>query len=262
MIGQNSIKFDCPLCGQSLEADYDMAGTVIYCPACDQPLRVPGSRTKPHDAGSDWENSDTGDRQGAMEDGAKTVQSATSVRTGGRIREKILSIKKRWMQAIAAAVVLLIVGIIVAVIGAPRRAVARSVECLVHFVEEPTSMRMQALSKSMESCPEDFREAAKEFLSSVTKTSDDLITSQDREGMAKLSALLGLVGGASNQYDPQGGVSAGLQLGDLISMAVEEEAGRKLRRGAERKLDELIDVANKYGVDCSALRFAVTGKIR
>ena len=38
-----SLKFDCSLCGQSLEAELDMAGSNIQCPHCNGSIRVPSS---------------------------------------------------------------------------------------------------------------------------------------------------------------------------------------------------------------------------
>jgi hypothetical protein len=44
-----SIKFDCPACGQTLEAPLEMAGDTIECPleTCQQPIRVPGIPAQP-----------------------------------------------------------------------------------------------------------------------------------------------------------------------------------------------------------------------
>ena len=36
------IAFDCPACGQSLEAPEEMAGTEIECPTCGEVLALPG----------------------------------------------------------------------------------------------------------------------------------------------------------------------------------------------------------------------------
>jgi len=35
------INFDCPQCGQNLEAPPDMAGETIECPACSQQIQIP-----------------------------------------------------------------------------------------------------------------------------------------------------------------------------------------------------------------------------
>lgn len=39
----SDIAFDCPACGQSLEAPEELAGQTIDCPACGQPLTVPAA---------------------------------------------------------------------------------------------------------------------------------------------------------------------------------------------------------------------------
>lgn len=36
------INFDCPHCGQNLDAPEDMAGTGIACPACKETIQIPG----------------------------------------------------------------------------------------------------------------------------------------------------------------------------------------------------------------------------
>ena len=41
------INFNCPSCGQNLEAPEDMAGDVLDCPACQKPLTVPKPAFKP-----------------------------------------------------------------------------------------------------------------------------------------------------------------------------------------------------------------------
>lgn len=35
------INFDCPHCGQNLDAPEDMAGWAIDCPACEKKIKVP-----------------------------------------------------------------------------------------------------------------------------------------------------------------------------------------------------------------------------
>ena len=35
------INFDCPHCGQNLDAPDDMGGTIIDCPACNKPIKIP-----------------------------------------------------------------------------------------------------------------------------------------------------------------------------------------------------------------------------
>ena len=39
-----TIKFSCPACSHSLEAEPDTAGTSVACPECERIVRVPGGR--------------------------------------------------------------------------------------------------------------------------------------------------------------------------------------------------------------------------
>jgi len=41
------INFDCPHCGQNLDAPADMAHTGIACPACEQAITIPGPAPAP-----------------------------------------------------------------------------------------------------------------------------------------------------------------------------------------------------------------------
>jgi hypothetical protein len=36
------INFDCPACGQNLDAAEDLAGREVACPACEAVVRIPG----------------------------------------------------------------------------------------------------------------------------------------------------------------------------------------------------------------------------
>ncbi len=40
------INFDCPDCGQNLDAPQDMAGWEIECPACSNRIRIPDQENK------------------------------------------------------------------------------------------------------------------------------------------------------------------------------------------------------------------------
>lgn len=42
-----SLKFDCPLCGESLEADLEAAGATIQCMHCNGSVRVPSTAPPP-----------------------------------------------------------------------------------------------------------------------------------------------------------------------------------------------------------------------
>lgn len=41
------VNFDCPFCGQNLEADEEMVGTNVPCPACGKVIRVVVPTTRP-----------------------------------------------------------------------------------------------------------------------------------------------------------------------------------------------------------------------
>jgi hypothetical protein len=41
MMRMADLNFDCPLCGQNLDAPDDMAGLFIECPACAKIIKVP-----------------------------------------------------------------------------------------------------------------------------------------------------------------------------------------------------------------------------
>lgn len=43
LIDDADMKFQCPNCGQHLEAERDMAGTVVDCPSCQQKIQLPST---------------------------------------------------------------------------------------------------------------------------------------------------------------------------------------------------------------------------
>ena len=146
--------------------------------------------------------------------------------------------------------------------GAKVKAVMTSLECLLNYVEMPNERRLGVLSRSLEFCPKDFMDAVKEFLVSVSRTSDDMISDREREDMIKGKIALGLIFGAVNKNDPQSGVAAGLQLGDLISAKTQESANQRLKQDIESKLNHLLDVAERYGVDPNKLETALVSRMR
>ena len=146
--------------------------------------------------------------------------------------------------------------------SAKVKAVMSSLECLLNYFEMPNERRLGVLSRSLESCPKDFIDAVKEFLVSVSRTSDDMISDREREDMIKGKIALGLIFGAINQNDPQSGVAAGLQLGDLISAKTQETANQRLKQDIESKLNHLLDVAERYGIDPNKLETALVSRMR
>lgn len=268
MVEGDGFKFACPHCEQPLEAAYDMVGMSFECPACGQKLTVPAIEHVPDDLSGD---------------GASVGSQTPPVITVIKRRERFADRCKKRLKAIGIGVLILLlfigVGIAKAVFdeadavvsenvksitetGAKAKAVEASIECLLNFIDLPNERRLQVLSRSLELCPEDFRDAVKGFLVSVSKTSDDMISDQEREEMVKGRALLGLLFGAANQGDPRSGVATGLQLGDLICAEAQKEANRRLRKDVESKLNRLIDVAQKYGVDPTRLENALIGRLR
>jgi DNA-directed RNA polymerase subunit RPC12/RpoP len=43
-----SLKFECPVCGSSIEADLDTSGATINCPHCSSLIRVPSAGPASH----------------------------------------------------------------------------------------------------------------------------------------------------------------------------------------------------------------------
>lgn len=134
-----------------------------------------------------------------------------------------------------------------------RGSVASAVDCLLSYLKLPTERRLRTLSESLGKCPNDFQDAVREYLVSIAKTSEDMIPAREREEMIKGKAVLGLLFGAVNSNDPQGGVAAGLQMGDLICAEVEQKAKMRLRHEIESKINCLVEVAQKYGIDGNVL---------
>ena len=207
MVKGNSFNFACPWCGQRFEVEYDMAGMAFDCPTCGKPFKVPRIDNIPPKGCVSHNNAKP--NQPPSEFQQPTVNS-------GKKRLKVFGI--------GFAVLLVLVGIgVVTVISRKHAAVTTSIECLLNCVEIPTERRLGVLSKSLESCPGDFSDAVRDFLISVSRTSDDMISDREREDMIKGKIALGLIFGAVNQNDPQSGVTAGLQLGDLLSAKAREE---------------------------------------
>ena len=146
--------------------------------------------------------------------------------------------------------------------GVKVKAVMNSLECLLNYIEMPNKRRLEVLSRSLESCPEDFTEAVKKFIVSVSRTTDDMISDREREDMIKGKIALGLIFGAVNQNDPQSGVAAGLQLGDLISAKTQDTANRRLKQDIESKLNHLLSVAERHGIDPNKLETALLNRMQ
>ena len=280
---ENTFKFTCPHCGQHLNAEHDMVGMEFDCPACGQPLTVPEvGNSSPNEGGDLFAEEHLHPSAPPSEETEPTPLFTPKI-TVVRKRERFIDRIKKRMKAVGIGVAVLLLFVGVGVINecldepetatatkekskvansAKVKAVMTSLECLLNYFEMPNERRLGVLSRSLESCPKDFMDAVKEFLVSVSRTSDDMISDREREDMIKGKIALGLIFGAVNQNDPQSGVAAGLQLGDLISAKAQESANQRLKRDIESKLNHLLDVAERYGVDPNKLETALVSRMR
>lgn len=280
---ENTFKFTCPHCGQHLDAEHDMVGMEFDCPACGQPLTVPEvGNSSPNEGGDLFVEEHLHPSAPLSEEMEPTPLSTPKI-TVIRKRERFIDRIKKRMKAVGIGVAVLLLFVGVGVINecldepetatatkekskvansAKVKAVMTSLECLLNYFEMPNERRLGVLSRSLESCPKDFMDAVTEFLVSVSRTSDDMISDREREDMIKGKIALGLIFGAVNQNDPQSGVAAGLQLGDLISAKAQESANQRLKRDIESKLNHLLDVAERYGVDPNKLETALVSRMR
>ncbi len=283
MVEENGFTFACPWCGQRFEVEYDMIGMTFDCPSCDKPFKVP-EIGKPREKGVLRESGKLNQLScQATQTMINPVRPNSPTITVIRKRERLIDRLKKRVKAIGigATVLVLFVGVGVIkesldevastateksrtkTIGEAKvKVVMTSIECLLNYVEMPNDRRLRALSTSLEDCPEDFKDAVKEFLISAARTSDDMISAKEREDMIKGKLALGLIFGAANQNDPQSGVMAGLQLGDLINAETKEKANRRLKQEVESKLNHLLDVVQKYGVDPNKLETALLSRMQ
>ena len=269
MAESDGFKFACPHCGRHFEAEADMSGMAFDCPSCGQACKVPEVGEMSHEPNHFDVNIST-----SSNDGAKTVPPViTTIKRRKRFGDKCKKVLK--VAGIVAVILLLAWGISQEETqtqdgsgeGAPQtqsrravKSVASSIECLMNYMELPTDRRLRVLQSSLESCPDDFQNAMREFLSTIAKTKEDMIPAKEREEMAAGKVVLGLLFGAISQNDPQRGVSAGLQLGDLIRAKTEEAAARRLKQEIESSIARLVDVAQKYGVNPNALEKALLSR--
>lgn len=283
MTEEKSFKFNCPHCGQHLDAEHDMVGMEFDCPACGQPLTVSEvGNSSPNEGGDLFAEEHLHPSDPPSEETEPTPLSTPKI-TVIRKRERLIDRIKKRMKAVGIGVAVLLlfagVGVIKECLDEPEtatatkekskvansakiKAVMTSLECLLNYFEMPNERRLGVLSRSLESCPKDFMDAVKEFLVSVSRTGDDMISDREREDIIKAKIALGLIFGAVNQNDPQSGVAAGLQLGDLISAKTQESASQRLKRDIESKLNHLLDVAERYGVDPNKLETALVSRMR
>lgn len=126
--------------------------------------------------------------------------------------------------------------------------IKEALQALGKYIETPTDRRLQALSQSLESCPQDFQEAVKAFLNSANKTYEDMISKQEQDDAMAGTIFLGLLAGAVSD-NPGDAMSAGFQIGNAIQGGMQQKAQKRLEQEIEHRLADLIDIARKYGVD-------------
>ncbi len=126
--------------------------------------------------------------------------------------------------------------------------IKEALQCLANYCETPTERRLQALSQSLESCPQDFQDAVKDLFISLNKTYEDMISKQEQEDAMAGTIFLGLLAGAVSN-NPGDAMSAGFQIGNAIQGEMQQKSQKRLEQEIEHKLADLIDIARKYGVD-------------
>ena len=126
--------------------------------------------------------------------------------------------------------------------------IKEAVQALGKYIETPTDRRLQAVSESLEHCPQDFREAVKDLLISLNKTCNDMISEQERKDAEVGGLVLGLLAGAISD-NPRDAMSSGFQIGSAIHSEMQQKAQKRLEQERKYKLTNLIDIAQKYGVD-------------
>lgn len=285
MVESQGFKFSCPRCGQRLESEPDMVGITIDCPGCGQSLEVPPSSSKCQaDVVSD-----------AKAEVATTDDGMPKIVVLKR-RESFTGRWKKRLNAIGIGIALLClfagVGIIAQITkddgnateavgernenSGGRKEVSRpsasankkvlaSVECLLDFMKLPNERRLRVLVDSMRDGPDDFKDAVSEYLVSFAKNPEDFISSKEQEDAVTetvgAAVLLGILGAACTG-DSQGGVNAGLQLGDIEYAKLQEKARCRLQEEIEKKRNRLIEVAQTYGIDSNTFEEVLVSRER
>ena len=128
------------------------------------------------------------------------------------------------------------------------KAVHEAVRRLENYLEAQTDIRRQALSQSLERCPQDFSQAVIDLLVSLSKSSDDMISEKERNDATAATIILSLLAGAAsdNAWD---GMSRGAQIGGAIEGEVQQRAQKRLEQEIRHRYANLVDIAGKYGVD-------------
>lgn len=274
MAESQGFKFSCPRCGQHLEAELDMVGITIGCPGCGHPLKVPSLSSECQaDAVSD----------------AKAEVETTTDDGGPKIavlkrRESFTGRWKKRLKALGIGIALLcLFAGVTATVGVrnenpggrketsrpsafANKKVLSSVECLLDYMKLRNERRLRVLLDSLQSGPGDFRDAAKEYLVAFAKNPEDFISSKENEevvtGTLGAAVLLGILGAActGDSQGAQGGVNAGLQLGDMEYEKLKEKARHRWLEEVEKKRNRLIEVVQTYGIDSNAFEEALVSR--
>lgn len=298
MSESSGFKFSCPYCGQHLEADSDMVGMTIDCPDCGHPLEVPSSdgECKANSVVDSRVETEATTDGGSPKIAIIKRRESFAMRCLKRLKQIGSGIAKLCLVVGVGIIALfcLVVGIgIIAQIAddgenaaekaekrkenaedrkeasrmsaSANKKVLSSVKCLLDFMQLPNERRLRVLSDSLQGGPDDFKDAVSEYLVSVVKNPDDMISDKEKEEALQAKAgaaiLFGLLGAASNG-DSQRGVNAGLELGDMAYAELQGKAKRRLQDEIERKRNRLIEVAQKYGIDSNAFEESLVSRER
>ena len=288
---ENTFKFPCPHCGQHLDAEYDMVGLEVDCPACGQPLTVPEVGNSSLNEGGDlFAEEHLHPSDPPSEETEPTPLSTPKITVIRKRERRIDRIKKRMKTVgIGVAVLLLFAG--VGVIkecsdeietatatkekskvagGANVRAVMTSIECLLNYVEMPNERRSGVLSRSLESCPKDFQDAVIKYLDSTRKTIDDIMATneEDLEEEVKRELYRTIRPGSPVEEDPRltglknlAVVQALTNVKRRRESRIESEKSR-LKAEIENAVKHIIDVVEKYGIDPNKLEITLVSRMR
>ena len=288
---ENTFKFPCPHCGQHLDAEYDMVGLEVDCPACGQPLTVPEVGNSSLNEGGDlFAEEHLHPSDPPSEETEPTPLSTPKITVIRKRERRIDRIKKRMKTVgIGVAVLLLFAG--VGVIkecsdeietatatkekskvagGANVRAVMTSIECLLNYVEMPNERRSGVLSRSLESCPKDFQDAVIKYLDSTRKTIDDIMATneEDLEEEVKRELYRTIRPGSPVDVDPRLAGLKNLAVVEALTNVrrrresrIESEKSR-LKAEIENAVKHIIDVVEKYGIDPNKLEITLVSRMR
>ena len=287
MATQNAFKFPCPHCGQHFDAEYSMIGMTLDCPVCGQSIMVRGVVDSPQEEVILSEREAQHHSQ-ETNDKSETVCPTTPVITVIRKRERFADKCKNRLKAVGIGVAILLlfssVGIIKKCIDedgsatttneeakiksdAKIKAVMNSIECLLNYIDLPNERRLGVLSRSLESCPEDFQDAVIKYLDSNRKTINDFMTTteEDLEAEVKRELYRTIRPGSPVDIDPRLSGLKNLAVAEAVAnvkrMCI-ESAKSRLETEIENSVKHIIGVVEKYGIDPSRLENAIACRLQ